>query len=70
MDHGERPPRGWLALVPPSGLGTRCWEAQPDGVPCSDLGADCRDCDRARVERARRPPPPDALPGRPANAYA
>jgi hypothetical protein len=30
-----------------SGLGTRCPEAQADGVPCAELGTDCEICGRA-----------------------
>lgn len=52
------------------GLGTRCPEAQADGVPCSEI----RDCEICRpcvpleetfIDGAHYPPPPGALPGRP-----
>jgi hypothetical protein len=29
------------------GLGVLCPEAQADGVPCSELGRDCRICEKA-----------------------
>jgi hypothetical protein len=32
------------AVAAKSGLGTRCAEAQADGVPCPDLGVDCETC--------------------------
>jgi hypothetical protein len=30
-----------------AGLGTRCAEAQADGVPCAEIGTDCEICGRA-----------------------
>jgi hypothetical protein len=32
-----------------SGLGTRCPEAQADGVPCPELGLDCEICGGRRA---------------------
>ncbi len=49
MDDTPRPRRQqlmWEGLK--SGLGTPCWEAQADGVPCIELGIDCATCDRGQ----------------------
>jgi hypothetical protein len=32
-------------------LGVCCAEAQADGVPCSELGRDCLECERAESVR-------------------
>lgn len=31
-----------------------CAEAQADGVPCTDVGRHCEECERARAEKPRR----------------
>ena len=36
------------ALIPGQCLGVPCYEAQADGLPCTQLGVDCADCARAR----------------------
>lgn len=35
-----------IRALPTSGLGTRCAEAQADGVPCPEM-CDCETCGRA-----------------------
>jgi hypothetical protein len=61
MDERTRPP---LARLPRaaarSGLGVACFEAQADGVPCSDLGTRCGDCDRSQSRRESLTTPPTA----------
>jgi hypothetical protein len=32
-------------------LGVCCAEAQADGIPCWEIGADCQECDRAQPVR-------------------
>ena len=46
-----------------SGLGTLCPEAQADGVPCTDIGKLCEECERRRAQigqdqeqRSKQPP--------------
>ncbi len=69
MQEGKRrEPTPPAAVTPRGGLGTACFEAQADGVPCSDVGARCGDCDRARSQRQARQPL--APPGKPANDHA
>jgi hypothetical protein len=69
MDERTRPPltrpsRGTAR----SGLGVACYEAQADGVPCSDVGAQCGECDRAQTRRqGQDQPAPPASPAQPAN---
>lgn len=48
MDDTPRPRQQqlmWEGLK--AGMGTPCWEAQADGVPCIELGIDCAACERA-----------------------
>lgn len=49
-----QPATGPWAVMLESGLGVPCCEAQADGVPCTELGIPCADC-----ERAHRPPFPE-----------
>ncbi len=50
MDHTPSPRRQQLMWEgSKSGMGTPCWEAQADGVPCIELSIDCGECERARA---------------------
>lgn len=64
MDERKRPPQAHTPRAKPrSGLGVACREAQADGVPCSDLGAQCGECDRALARREQDRPASTAQPG-------
>ena len=40
-------------MIPESGLGVLCADAQADGVPCPDQGKECEQCERAVTRRRR-----------------
>lgn len=41
------------ASLPPEVLSVCCPEAQADGVPCTELGRNCEECERASPARDR-----------------
>ena len=43
----EKKPRRKTGAEIESGPGALCAEAQADGVPCTELGRDCEQCERA-----------------------
>ncbi len=53
--------------IPLQELSARCPEAQADGVPCTELGRNCEECERAIATRARDFPDQDS--GRPPDTW-
>jgi hypothetical protein len=51
----EKKSRGKTGAEIVSGPGALCSEAQADGVPCTELGRECEQCERA----ARHEPAPE-----------
>ena len=47
--------------IPVQDLSACCPEAQADGVPCTELGRSCDECERA-VSRRDRSPHPEPAP--------
>ena len=52
----EKKPRRKTETEIESGPGALCAEAQADGVPCTELGRDCEQCEKA----VRPVPAPEA----------